>query len=104
MPAIQKVYEQYKDQGLVVLGVNATNQDNPQNAVQFVEDMGLTFPILFDMDGEVSQQYLLSALPTTFFVDGSGTIQEVVVGGPMAEALLKIRVEQLISRTSQEAR
>lgn len=102
MPAIQKVYEEYSQQGLIVLGINATNQDNPHNANQFAEEMGLTFPILFDTDGQVSQQYLLSALPTTFFVDGTGTIQEVVVGGPMAEALLKIRVEQLIEKTSQE--
>jgi cytochrome c biogenesis protein CcmG/thiol:disulfide interchange protein DsbE len=102
MPAIQTVYEQYGEKGLIVLGVNATNQDNPQNATKFAEEMGLTFPILFDVDGEVSQQYLLSALPTTFFVDGNGIIQEVVVGGPMAEALLKIRVEQLIEKTSQE--
>jgi cytochrome c biogenesis protein CcmG/thiol:disulfide interchange protein DsbE len=102
MPAIQKVYENYQEKGLVVLGVNATNQDNPQRAIQFAEDLGLTFPILFDNDGEVSQQYLLSALPTTFFIDGSGTIQEVVIGGPMAEALLKIRIEQLIEKTAQE--
>ena len=102
MPAIQKVYEQYQEKGLVVLGVNATNQDNPQNAIQFAEEMGLTFPVLFDKDGNVSQRYLLNALPTTFFIDGSGTIQEVVVGGPMAEALLKIRVEQLIEKTPQE--
>jgi peroxiredoxin len=102
MPAIQKVYEQYQEKGLVVLGVNATNQDNPQNAIQFAEEMGLTFPVLFDKDGNVSQRYLLNALPTTFFIDGSGTIQEVVVGGPMAEALLKIRVEQLIEKTTQE--
>jgi cytochrome c biogenesis protein CcmG/thiol:disulfide interchange protein DsbE len=104
MPAIQKVYEQYADQGLVVLGVNATNQDNIQVATQFVEDYGLTFPILLDMDGQVSRLYLLNALPTTFFIDGHGNIQEVVVGGPMAEALLKIRVEQLIEKTAQEGR
>jgi cytochrome c biogenesis protein CcmG/thiol:disulfide interchange protein DsbE len=102
MPAIQKVYEQYAGQGLVVLGVNASNQDNIQAATQFVEDNGLTFPILWDIDGQASQLYLLSALPTTFLIDGKGIIQEVVVGGPMAEALLKIRVEQLLEKTGQE--
>lgn len=104
MPAIQSVYEQYADQGLVILGVNASNQDNLQSAAQFVEDNGLTFPILWDTEGVVSRQYQLSALPTTFFIDGNGTIQEVVIGGPMAEALLAIRVEQLIEKTSQESR
>jgi cytochrome c biogenesis protein CcmG, thiol:disulfide interchange protein DsbE len=104
MPAIQKVYEEYAGLGLVVLGVNASNQDNIQTASQFVEDNGLTFPILWDIDGQVSQLYLLSALPTTFFISGDGVIQEVVVGGPMAEALLKIRVEQLFEKTGSESR
>ncbi len=104
MPAIQRVYDQYAEQGLVILGVNASNQDNIQTATQFVEENGLTFPILWDMDGQVSQQYLLSALPTTFFIDGKGIIQEVIVGGPMAEALLAIRVEQLIEKSGEENR
>jgi len=102
MPAIQKVFEQYEQAGLVVLGVNATNQDNYQNANNFANEMGLTFPILFDNDGVVSRQYVLSALPTTFFVDGNGIIQDVVVGGPMSEALLRIRIEQLIENTHQD--
>jgi cytochrome c biogenesis protein CcmG/thiol:disulfide interchange protein DsbE len=35
------------------------------------------------------------SLPTSFFVDPDGIIQEVVIGGPMAEALLRIRAESL---------
>ena len=36
------------------------------------------------------------ALPSTYFVDAEGVIQEVVIGGPMAEALLRTRTETLL--------
>ena len=101
MPAMQRVYEQYQAQGFTILAVNATNQDQMQTALGFAKELGLTFPILFDMDGNVSHLYQVRALPTSFFINQNGVIQEVVVGGPMAEALLDIRVRQLIERTGE---
>ncbi|MDH5507321.1 MAG: TlpA family protein disulfide reductase [Anaerolineae bacterium] len=96
MPAMQRVYEQYKDHGLVILAVNATNQDSVGAAVGFAQEMGLNFPILLDMDGSVSNAYNLRALPSSFFIDRNGVIQEVVIGGPMAEALLLTRIQRLL--------
>jgi len=96
MPALQKVYEAYHVQGLEILAVNATSQDDVQAAVEFSTRLGLTFPILLDSDGRVSRFYQLQSLPTTFFVGRDGSIREVVIGGPMAEALLRVRVERLL--------
>jgi len=96
MPELQKVYQAYHDQGLQVLAVNVTSQDDTQAAVKFSAQLGLTFPILLDLDGDVSRAYRLQSLPTTYFVDRDGIIQDVVVGGPMAEALLRVRVENLL--------
>ncbi len=99
MPAIQKVYEEFQDQGFVVLAVNSTHQDNLGDAITFAQIWKLTFPILLDKDGSVSNLYQVRALPTTFFVDPQGIIQEVVIGGPMSETLLQIRVEQLMEQS-----
>jgi cytochrome c biogenesis protein CcmG/thiol:disulfide interchange protein DsbE len=96
MPAIQRIYREYRDQGFVVLGINTTVQDDPFNIAPFVERYALTFPILLDETGVVSAAYGLRSLPTSFFIDRDGTIHEVVVGGPMAEALLRARVEEII--------
>jgi cytochrome c biogenesis protein CcmG/thiol:disulfide interchange protein DsbE len=96
MPTLESVYRAYQDQGLAILAVNTTNQDTLQAAETFVKANKLTFPILIDVDGAVSQLYQLKSLPTSFFVDRAGVIQEVIVGGPMSEALLRIRVEQLL--------
>jgi peroxiredoxin len=103
MPALERVYRDYRDRGFVLLAVNATYQDSQQGAYDFAQEHNLTFPILLDRDGKVSSGlYQLRALPTSYFVDPKGTIHEVVVGGPMSEALLRIRVEQLFEETAGE--
>lgn len=96
MPALQRTYDAYHDQGFEILAVNATNQDNLGDALGFVQEHGLTFPILLDMNGAMSNSYQLRSLPTSFFIDRQGIIREVVIGGPMSEALLRIRVQQLL--------
>jgi len=96
MPAVEKVYNSYKDQGFVVLAVNSTVQDTFTNVAPFAQQFGLSFPILLDRTGDVSHLYMLRSLPTSFFVDRDGIIREVVIGGPMSEALLRSRVEQLL--------
>jgi peroxiredoxin len=96
MPAIQNVYDEFRDQGFEVLAVNSTHQDNLGDAITFAQIHKLSFPILLDRDGSVGDLFEIRSLPTTFFVDRQGTIQEVVIGGPMAEALLQIRAEQLL--------
>ena len=96
MPAIEKIYNEYKDDGLVVLAVNMTYQDSAVDIAPFVEEYGLTFPILLDETGSVGSSYQLRSLPSSFFIGRDGIIQEVVIGGPMAEALLRTRVEQIL--------
>lgn len=96
MPAIQKLYEEYKDQGFVVLAINMTYQDNPQAVVPFIQERNLTFPILIEDTGHVAEQYELRSLPSSFFISRDGIIQEVVIGGPMSEALLHTRIESIL--------
>ncbi len=96
MPAIQKIYDEYKDQGLVVLAIDMTTQDNPLNIAPFAEEFGLNFPILLDETGDISLAYQLRSLPSSFFINRDGIISEVVIGGPMAEALLRTRVENIL--------
>lgn len=96
MPAIETIYNEYKDDGLVVLAVNMTYQDTPSNIAPFLDEYGLTFPILLDETGSVGNAYQLRSLPSSFFIDRDGIITEVVIGGPMAEALLRTRVEEIL--------
>lgn len=96
MPAMQKVYEEYKDQGLVVLAVNSTFQDTQSNIAPFIEEYSLTFPILLDTTSQVTRAYRVRSLPSSYFINRQGIITEVVIGGPMSEALLRTRIEEAL--------
>jgi cytochrome c biogenesis protein CcmG/thiol:disulfide interchange protein DsbE len=96
-PALEKSYEQYKDSGVVVLGVNLTNQDVVSEVESFVQEFALTYPILLDHDGSISNRlYQIRGLPTTFFVNREGIIRTVLVGGPMSETFIRSKIEALL--------
>lgn len=98
MPAIEKMYKEYKDQGFIVLAINSTFQDDPNKIAPFVEDHELTFPILLDETSEVSRAYQVRSLPSSYFINRQGIITEVVIGGPMSEALLRTRIEEALNQ------
>jgi peroxiredoxin len=96
MQTIETVYNEYKDQGFIVLAVNMTYQDNALDILPFVTEQGLTFPILLDETKVVAKAYQLQSLPSSYFIGRDGIINEVVIGGPMAEALLRTRIEDIL--------
>jgi thiol-disulfide isomerase/thioredoxin len=96
MPALQQVYERNRDRGLEILAVNTTYQDSEAEAVAFVDEVGISFPILLDRTGAMARAYQLRAMPSTFFINREGVILKVILGGPMSEATLQTAVEELL--------
>ena len=96
MPALQAAYEADRGRGLEILAVDMTYQDTEQDALRFIEEFGLTFTIPMDRDGTVARQYLLRALPSTFFVGPDGVITKVVIGGPMSEATIRTNGQAML--------
>jgi peroxiredoxin len=96
MQTIEKVYQGYKEQGFTILAVNMTYQDDPLAVMPFVNEQKLTFPILLDESGHVGNAYQLRSLPSSYFIRRDGVINEVVIGGPMSEALLRTRIEDIL--------
>jgi peroxiredoxin len=96
MQSIEKLYREYKDQGFTVLAINITYQDDPSAVMPFINQQGLTFPILMDETGGTAKAYQLRSLPSSFFIRRDGMINDVVIGGPMSEALLRTRIEDLL--------
>lgn len=96
MPALNEVYQTYKDEGLIVLAINSTIQDSKAAAEEFAVEYQLDFPILFDSDGKVSRAYQLQSLPTTFFIDRRGVIQAIAPGGPMSLSYIESKISPLL--------
>lgn len=95
MPDLQAAYSANLDDGLVVLGVNLTERDDPGQVPGFVDEFGLTFPIVLDADGDVAQTYRILGQPASVFVNRDGTIYQVFQG-PVNEAFINDRVTELL--------
>ena len=70
MPAMERLYQKYRDQGFVILGVNL--KDDKKSAIAFVKELKITFPIAFDPAGEVGLLYGAWGLPATYLIDTKG--------------------------------
>lgn len=71
-PVLQETYERYRDQGLVVLGIDA--QDFRKDARRFMERFGLTYPVVYDGKGSTLGKWGVTGFPETFFVDRQGNL------------------------------
>ncbi len=94
MPMIQAAYENYQDQGFIVLAINAGEQQ--PTVADFMQAQGLSFPALLDQDGKIAGLYQARALPSSFFIDKAGVIR-AVYRGPMTRSVITATVEQLLS-------
>jgi cytochrome c biogenesis protein CcmG, thiol:disulfide interchange protein DsbE len=99
MQAMQSVFADLQAQGLVILAINTTYQDDIQKAAQFAQAEGLTFPLLTDPDGNIARLYRVQAMPTSFFIDQHGKIVRLTIGGPMPEALIRAQIEALLKES-----
>jgi peroxiredoxin len=54
--------------------------DRTDNALAFIREFGLTYPILRDSSQQVGTAYGLSGLPTTFVLDSQGRIVQTLRG------------------------
>nr|WP_316047489.1 thiol-disulfide oxidoreductase ResA [Planococcus glaciei] len=92
MPAMDRQYEQFKDQGVQVLAVNiAQSEFEVQN---FADQYKLSFPVVIDKTKSVMTAYNIIPLPTTVLVNPEGEIERVVTG-EMTEQDIKGFMEEI---------
>ena len=78
MPLLQDAAVTYADE-VVILGV--ASNDDPQSAERFLEDIGVTYPNVFDPTGQIRVALGLTAYPTTYVFDSDGSVRARVDGG-----------------------
>lgn len=86
MPDLVAAYEAHQDEGFVILAVDLTFQDSIADVETFVEEFGMTFPVLLDQDGGVTnEQYRLLGLPMSVFVNREGIVTRLHIGAMTGE-------------------
>lgn len=84
IPQLVQAYDKYKDQGLVVIGLN--HAESRSIVRPYAEKFGMDFPIAIDIDGEMWDRYRLLGLPTTFFIDRDGFVRSIFIGPFVAQS------------------
>ena len=75
--------------GLIVVGVN--QQEEPDTVRTFTTEFGVTYPVVLDRAGEVSEAYRVGrGLPMTFLVNPAGVIERIYYGRITSDALAAI--------------
>jgi peroxiredoxin len=96
MPELVRSYESHKAEGLMILGVNLTYSDSFPGIQAFANEFNITFPVLLDEDGTVTQRlYPILGLPTSFFVNRDGIIARVHMGRMTGQQIDKYVAEIL---------
>ena len=72
IPFFEKTWRKYKDKGVVFIGIDV--MDDKDSAVNFIEELGISYINLYDPSGKTSNSYGVIALPATFFIDKDGNI------------------------------
>ncbi len=81
IPDISSLYDDYKDKGVVVLGVSTDDDMSPEELAAAAEALGATYPILLG-DDKIDQNYISKArsIPETYIIGADGRVKDFIVG------------------------
>ena len=83
-PALQRFHEQHRGERFTVLGIDS--RDVSDDALEFVDEFGLTYPQLHDDEGKVPGDFGMTGFPESFLVDPEGNVA-LVRRGPVTSAV-----------------
>ena len=96
MPDMEAFYKEHKE-NVEILAVNYTPSEKgggEEKVSNFIKEKGITFPILLDKNIDVTTAYKVITIPTSYFIDTKGVIQDKFIG-PMTQKEMEKRVAKL---------
>ncbi|PFI85365.1 redoxin domain-containing protein [Bacillus cereus] len=96
MPDMEAFYKEHKE-NVEILAVNYTPSEKgggEEKVRNFAKEKGITFPILLDKNIDVTTAYKVITIPTSYFIDTKGVIQDKFIG-PMTQKEMEKRVAKL---------
>ena len=95
MPILSELHDKYHALGFTVLGVNV--EADTRKARKLLQDLPVSFPVVFDSDSVVSKQYDVVAMPSTVLVDRDGIMRYLHKGyKPGLEDVYQQQVRDLV--------
>jgi len=95
LPYFNQLYGKYKHVGLEILGVNIDKTS--AEAKKMSSALAISFPVLLDPSGKVSDLYQIRSMPTTYVIGKDGMVRHVHWGfGPDEPARYEREIRSLL--------
>ncbi len=85
MPDLENVWQEYRDRGVVFVGVAV--DDNDRDSLAFIQQIGVDYPVGPDRSGTIGNQYAPDGLPVTTVLNREGKITAQKTGAVTASEL-----------------
>ena len=85
MPTLNQYYQNHRNQGFVLLAVNAGDSQN--TTADFVSQNSLSFPVLLDPGARVLDAMGINDFPTSIFIGRDGVVKTVHLGSYTSQTL-----------------
>lgn len=99
-PLLEQAWQDYKNQGVMFVGVDYLDTDT--EGLAYMEKYGITYPSGPDIGDKISQDYAITGVPETFFIDKDGNIAHVQIG-PIERPQLYALLDKLVAQSPQDS-
>ncbi|MFA5528356.1 MAG: TlpA disulfide reductase family protein [Peptostreptococcales bacterium] len=94
---LKEYYADIKDSMHVIsINVTAIENNNLEYIIKYIESERYPFPVYYDLDGQISSDYLVRSFPTGYIIDKQGFIEKIFIGD-VDEELFLLEIEKAIS-------
>lgn len=95
---LEQAWQDYKEHDVIFIGVDYL--DTEKEALKYMQKYGITYPSGPDIGTRISQDYGITGVPETFFIDKDGNIAHVQIG-PIEHAQLYELLNRLVAQPRQ---
>ena len=75
LPELARLHQSREQDGLTVLGVSVDKVRLLPEVRRLMKDNGVTYPVIFDPDGQVVGAFQIRGYPTSFIIGRDGTLR-----------------------------
>jgi len=95
--AFSKIYNSYKDEGLMFLAISNNNERSVAKVKPHIKSKGYTFPVLYDTNRNVARLFYAQLVPYCVLINNKGIIVYSHQGYMRGDEIqVKIIIEQLL--------
>ncbi len=74
IPKINELVKKYQKQGMEFIGINVGMNDTEKKARQYIKDYKITYPVVFDKTGALSEKYQIPKVLTVLVARKDGKV------------------------------